>query len=429
MKSTSMMKSRRYIKILALAAAAAIFHVSLVWAVPLETGSLAVLEPSIPDTRMRAAWEGIRKSIFLDPLLLTMGREEVVKGLNDWQFAADSVRLSLVTSDRITLERTRLLIDQAWSHYYQFEYKQASAALEESRKLLLSPGDSGFRARLMFELLLLKGIVARSAGDDAYRNWFAEAAAIDPGGELSPEKYSPEIISTYSRFRDELIAGGTVPVSVAGTPTDASVKFSGVELDKADREKGYQVLPGIHFLEVKAPGYEPWSKVLETRRFQPSTVRYELVPNGPEADTENFFLGRLKAGDGVFLALLAGKLDVDYLLVPDPQADNLGAWLVDSNGEVVDNALLWKPGDDKDTGSLRAAGLLKPLRQELTLISTTPGAPLSLPAAAQPLSEEGTDSRKSSLWSRYAVPLGILLLIGAAVSGSQGGDTRIEATW
>jgi hypothetical protein len=424
-----MRKSAPFTRRMAVILAVMMFQTSMAWAISPAPGTLAVLEPPISVPEMRAAWDGIRSGIYLDPLLLVRGREEVLKDLEEWRQAADSVRSAYRTADRITLDRTQALLEEAWVFYYQFDYDRAAEVLSRAEELLTSPGDSGFRTHLMFEILILKGIAARAAGENSYINDLKLAAALDPIRELPSERYSPETINIYNRIRSELLTGDRVSILVDGTPADAFVMVGGGEPETAIPDTEALVLPGKHFIEASAPGYEPWGLTLDTRRFEPADIRFELVPTGPEGNMDDFFLQRLRVGDRSYMILLAEKLDVDYLLIPDPNENVLKAWLIDREGRSVDHAELWKTGDTRESGTFKAARVLEPLRQELNYSRTTTGSPLSLPAVSQVLPEDTEAAGNSAKWSRYAIAIGVILLVGAAAAAERSGSTRIEATW
>ena len=428
MKKDPLRKNAPFTRRFAVILAVTMLHTSMAGAVSTAPGSLAVLEPPMPLPEMRAAWDGIRSEIYLDPLLLVRGREEILKELEEWRLAAQAIRSAHRTADRITLDRTQVLLDEAWAFYYQFDFDRAIEVLNQANELLSTPGDSGFRTRLMFEVLLVSGIVARAAGDKRYLIDFKRAAALDPARELPSERYSPEIIAIYSRIRSELLSGEQVSLLVDGTPADASVLIGGEEPGKVSQDTQYLVFPGKHFIEASAPGYEPWGLTLDAERFEPANIRFELIPTGPEDDPDDFFLQRLRAGDRSYMILLAEKLDVDYLLIPDPDKSVLRAWLIDREGRSVDHVALWETGDTRESGALRVAKILQPLRQEWNQSRTTAGAPLSLPVLKQDLPDDPGTVKGSTTWSRYAIAIGVLLLVGAATAQRSGG-TRIEATW
>jgi hypothetical protein len=429
MKKDPMRKSAPFTRRLAVILAVTMLQTSLAGAVSTAPGSLAVLEPPMPLPEMRAAWDGIRSEVYLDPLLLVRGREEVLKELEEWRLAALAIRSAHRTADRITLDRTQVLLEEAWALYYQFDFDRATEVLSQAKELLSTPGDSGFRTRLMFEVLLLNGIVARAVGDKSYNKDFKRAAALDPIRELPSEKYSPEIIAIYSRIRNELLSGDHVSLFVNGIPADASVLIGGEEPEKVSQDTQYLVLPGKHFIEASAPGYEPWGLTLEAERFEPANIRFELVPTGPEDDPDDFFLQRLRAGDRSYMILLAEKLDVDYLLIPYPEKNVLKVWLIDREGRSVDHVALWETGDTRESGALRVAKVLEPLRQEWDQSRTTSGAPLSLPLLKQDLPDDPGAVKGATTWSRYALAIGVILLVGAAATAQRSESTRIEATW
>ena len=129
------------------------------------------------------------------------------------------------------------------------------------------------------------------------------------------------------------------------------------------------------------------------------------------------------------MTLLADRLNVDYLLIPDPQEDILKAWLIDGRGRTVQHAILWKAGGTKGSGYLKADVMLAPIRQVWQRDRTTPGELLSLPAPGPDLTGEPDGGKGLPAWSRYAIAAGVLLLVGVAAGSKQGGSTRIEASW
>ena len=76
-KTGSVRKKTLFTRALAFSLALIMLPASMAWAVSPVPGSLAVIEPPMPLPEMRAAWDGIRNGIYLDPLLLTKGRDQV----------------------------------------------------------------------------------------------------------------------------------------------------------------------------------------------------------------------------------------------------------------------------------------------------------------------------------------------------------------
>lgn len=428
MKTKDTKKTPPFIKTLALVLSVVIFRTSLAGAAPVLPGTLAVLEPHLSLPEMRAAWDAIRKEIYLDPLLLVKGREEVRKALGEWSSGTQSVRSAYETADGIALARVEDILEKAWGLYYQFDYAGAGRILAEGEKLLDTPGDSGFRAHLLFEIQILKAVASRAAGRKAYIRDFEKAAALEPSRTLPPERYSPEIISVYQGIRREFLDGKMVPVSLTGTPTDGVIYLDGQDKGRIQPDSEIRVFPGKHFFEFLAPGYEPQSLVIDAGKSEPISVHFELSPLGPEGDSDTFFLERVRTGDRAYMMLLAGRLKVDYLLLPDPDGSVLNAWLLDKEGRSVKRAVLWEEGSSTESGARRAEDLLDTIRLRWPHDRTNEIAPLSLPA---PYLEPpgGVNSEEGSTkWTKYAVALGILLLVGAA-AGADGGSTKIEASW
>ncbi len=425
MKRDPMRENAPFIRSLALTLTVILLNSSLAGAVSPDPGSLAVLEPSIPVPEMRAAWDAIRNEVYLDPLLLVRGREEILEKLGGWRLAADAVRSAHSTANRITLDRVQAFLEEARILYYQFDYQRAADALQKAEDLLLTPGKSEFRSHLMFEVQLVSGMVARAAGSETYGVYFKKAAALDPDRELPPEKYSPETITIYTRLRNELLGGERVPLWADGSPDHVSYLMDGEAWGKEQQDQGFQVVPGIHFLELSAPGYEPRGLVLDAGKLEPVNIRYQLVPIGPEGDPEDFFLQRLRAGDRSYMAILAEKLGVDYLLIPDPDENVLKIWLLDRQGRSVEHAVLWTTGDTRESSVQRVSGLLKPIRQKWDQDSTSNFSALTLPAPDRELPE----GNGSSTWGRYGLAIGVLIMLGVAAKANGSGSSRIEVAW
>jgi len=402
---------------------------SLCSAAALSPGSLALLDGAFSGPEMRAVWELASRNTYLDPHLLVMGEEDVALILDRWRDEGDAVQTAWRTADSAALQQIRGLIDEAWSAYYAFSFEKALGLLGEADKFLDAPGDSRFRSRMTFEAGVLKGMILRAVGDRAFAEEFTKAAAVDPDAELPPDRYSPEIISAYSRVKMSLLEKEPVFLTIEGTPGDAKVLVDGKAAGTA-RETLAGVPAGRHFIEASAPGYETFSRVLEIEEWESPSVNFSLLETGPEGEPAPFFLQRLEVGDRSYLSRLAGVLDVDYVLIPDGEEGILRTWLVDREGRTVAHGIIWSPGEEQAVAVERISAILEPLQLEWGDPGGSAFFQMNLPPVSDSIQGDWEEIEEVSVWKRYAPVIGLLILVGvAAVSGSESGGTRIEVTW
>lgn len=426
-----MKKSIPFTRNIAAALAFLLLHTSICGAAALAPGSIGILECTAADHEMRAAWEKASSEVRLDPLLLVLNENVVSSILAEWHEAGETVEAAWRTADRSVLVRTQSLLDEAWKAYYAFSFEKAFGFLMEAEGLLASPGDSRFRSRLTFEVSILKGMVRRAVNDGGSRDEFKKAAAVSPSAELSPERYSPEIISAYSRAKSELISGETVLIDIDPSPADAVILVDGKSTEPETGGSRLRIFPGKHFLEAKAPGYEPFSYVLEAVEWDSPSLKFSLKQSGPEKEPDRFFLGRLKTGDRSYLSRLLEKLDVNYVLIPDGAEDALRVWVVGRDGHTVAHGTIWEPGDDPESAVMSLTALVKPLRQDREDVQQSTVTQMNLPSIPEIALKHDGESAQHAGWKRYSVILGILIL-AAAVSASEssgGGGTTVEVTW
>jgi len=424
-----MIKSTPFTRNLAFFLVLVMLQSSVCGAASLVPGSLAVLDGLLSGPEMRAAWEKASRDTYLNPHFLVMGANEMTLILDRWGEEGEAVRTAWDIANSAALRQVKSLMEEAWSAYYAFSYPEAGGFLEEAEELLLAPGDSRFRSRVSFEAAVLKGMIGRAVGDRSFAREFMRAAAIDPEAELSPDRYSPEIISAFQRVRGTLLEKDPTFVTIKGTPGDAEILVDG-KTTGSKKDSRIPVFPGLHFFEASAPGYEPLTRVLEIEAWDSPSIQFQLLETGPEGKTARFFLERLKIGDRSYLSRLTGVLDVDYVLIPDGEKEDLRCWLVDREGHTVAHGTLWSPGEEPDAAAKRVTALLAPLRMELG----DPGGPalsqMNLPPVPDSVPRFPESVNRESAWKRYAPVIGLLLLVGvAASSGSGGGGTPIEVTW
>ena len=431
-----MIRNEHFIRQVAAVLALIMLRVTVCAAAAAQPGSLAILECTVSDHQMRAVWERASYEIGLDPLLLVLNEDDVSFALKEWSEVGDAINASWKIADRSTLSRTQSMLDEAWGQYFDFSFEKALVILGEAEQLLTSPGDSRLRSRLGFEVSTLKGMVHRARGDVRYKDEFRKAAAFDPEASLSPDRYSPEIITAYSRAREALLKEETVAIVIDVKPDDADILVDGRISQTDPADPGPRVFPGRHFVEVKAPGYEPWGHVIDVNKWDSPSFEFDLVQSGPDGEPDAFFLGRLKAGDRSYLARLLEKLDVDYLLIPDGVEGVLQAWLVGRDGRTAAHGKVWEEGDDSIAAVENLSVLVKPLRRDQVKAHEPVLEQMNLPPLQEPDTEATQESGKAAKWKSYAAVLGVLILV-TALSGSDdsesgnsdGGGTDVEVSW
>ena len=419
-----------FIKILALFLVFAMFRVSLCAAAGLVPGSLALLEGSFEGPEMGAAWEQAKREIFFNPRLLAKGEKETTLVLDQWKDEGQILVKTWETVDSEALQRISDLMEKAWSAYFTFSFEEATALLGQAEDLIFIPGDSQFRTRVFFESRILKGMILRARKDPSFAREFTKAAALDPGAVLAPDRYSPEVIEAYNRAKNSLKAKGTVSLTVTGTPDDADVFLNGKKIGRARGATG-NLPPGVHFIEAKAPGYEPWSTWMDVDQWEHPCAEFNLKQAGPPGEPALFFLERLEAGDRPYLSRLVERLDVDYILIPDGREGILKCWLIDAQGVALEQVILWGEEEDQGVAARRMSEFTAPLRFEwgdteeffLSQVNLPPNSVLSLKG------EE--EIRDVSAWKRYGPVIVVLLVVGiaAAASGGESGGTSIEVAW
>ncbi|MDT8396710.1 MAG: PEGA domain-containing protein [bacterium] len=410
---------------MAWAMALVMLRVSVAGAVSLPPGSLAVLEPTLQVPEMRVAWDQVQRQLYMDPLLLIKDKEQVAGMLEQWRQSGEAIAASHLTAYRSAMESSGPVLSEAWDAYYGFEYDRALRSLKRMRELVSIPGDTSLRADLAFEMYILEGMVLRAREGKGHGVPFARAAALDMERELPEERYSPGTVEQYLRVRREVSGGAKAFLKVTGSPADMAVIVDGKQTGALNST--LELPPGGHYIELTAPGYEPWYGVVEMDRLTPTNIRQDLAPGGPEDEYAPFFMGRLRAGDKGYLARLVSRLEVDYILIPEGDESTLQAWLLDREGLTVGRGTIWEAGDSVEEGMARMEAMVEPLRQTW---STQAGqVNVNLPEAEPVPESRPEENGIMSGWRRYAVILGAALVIGSMSSASGGGGTRVEVTW
>ncbi len=425
-----MKTSAPFIKSLTFFLALAMVRVSLCSASGILPGSIAVLEGSFKEAETGAVWEQAKRRIYSDPRLLVKEEGETAKILDQWKGEGQILVNAWNTADSAAMRQIGDLLEKAWSAYFTFSFEEALSLIRQAEEMIFIPGDSRFRTRAFFESRVLKGMILRAKGDPSFPDEFMRAAALDPEADLAPDRYSPRVIEAYNRAKNSLKAKGIATLSVTGAPADAEVFLNGKKIGKARGAAG-ELQPGMHFIEAKAPGYEPWNTRIEVAQWEHPAVEFDLEQAGPVGEPASFFLKRLEEGDRSYLSNLAGRLDVDYTLIPDRQGEVLKCWLIDSQGVPIKQEILWKQAEDQGVAQKRMSEFTSPLRFNWVDAEGFPFSQINLPLDPVSSLEMKGETRDVSVWRKYGLVIAVLLVVGiaAASGGDGGGGTSVEVAW
>ena len=119
----------------------------------------------------------MERQLYLDPLLLVKGKEQVAGILKQWEQSGAAIESSHLTAYRSAMNRSEKIMANTWDAYYGFEFEKALKLLAEMEKLISISGDTALRADMAFERYILEGMVLRAMERKGYRSSFASAAA------------------------------------------------------------------------------------------------------------------------------------------------------------------------------------------------------------------------------------------------------------
>lgn len=188
--------------------------------------------------------------------------------------------------ERARRERVEAGLAAAQEHYLELELSDMIAeldAVEADALALARPG----RCEGLWELEFRQGLgrLARGAeGDRAATDArFELALALELERRPLGELYGPDVTAAFLRAVEHRSARVARPVPLRVQPADAAVEIDCRKLEGrevAGRE--VSLLPGLHAVRVSAPGFVPWSGLVELRAQ--SSIDVELAMQPAEHD-------------------------------------------------------------------------------------------------------------------------------------------------
>lgn len=116
--------------------------------------------------------------------------------------------------------------------------------------------------------------------------YVVKALAIQPTFIVDNRRASPAMIEVVDKVRANLNKNRSAAIEVTSSPEDAIVYVDGVKLGSAPAT-AKDLAPGVHYVQVKKEGAEPWGRAytLKKRQTKSVTARLKMEEN-PEEDIE-----------------------------------------------------------------------------------------------------------------------------------------------
>lgn len=166
----------------------------------------------------------------------------------------------------------------AQARYLELDFEGAIATLDAVQAEALAVARPG-RCEGLWELAFRQGLGRWASGEQTgARARFELALALDPERRPLGELYGPDVTAAFLQAVEARSARLARPVPLRVVPTDAAV-----ELDcRAVDERAPAVLPGLHVVRVAAPGFRPWTGVVDLGVEPTLEVVLEPVPTSRE---------------------------------------------------------------------------------------------------------------------------------------------------
>ncbi len=390
----------------------------------------AIVHPSLSlPPRQRAIWQDSVSRVRANPRILLKDDQAVRATLDQWASDAAGEKADRLAEEMALRAEIRSRIDRAWDLYYGFDFSGSRRILDQTASTLDGLPSTDRQARLQFEVLVLDGMARRAQGDGRYRKSLRSAAALDPGAVLEAERYSPDIIEEFREASRKVLSGPRSTLSVTALPEGGVVMIDGRRVGEAPLS-GYEILPGVHFVEVVRPGHTAPPRRVELENWGSATLDFSLSPTGPSESPDLYFADRLQSGDREVFRALTRRLGVDLAVVPVWDGRDLKAWLVNNEGDPVSGVSLWSG----DTGTGDPAGLMTMLlgpEDEWVRDEPVMGVSVNMPDVPEFGSDPDEDLGKSRTQRWYLILGGALLVAlaaGALQDGGAGG-TKVDVSW
>ncbi len=228
-------------------------------------------------------------------------RSVVTQGLNS-AFARDP-RVRLATPSELNqakghfskknaeaaddLKQARDLLGKGKGAYQKLKFGEAIVALEQARKLFIYNLSELRSNRDLIDAHLFLGMAYVAVGkNSAAQGEFEKVVLLDPRRELSSKDYSPKIIESFSKARQNVMKNDPVKIRVESNPEGGAVYLNGRPVGKVPLSLTLQ--PAEYFFLVEKDGFRPWYKPVKVERaFQ--VVRADMKAKGSDVEWAHLF--------------------------------------------------------------------------------------------------------------------------------------------
>ena len=163
--------------------------------------------------------------------------------------------------DQARRDRVEAALEAAQAEYLDLDFDGAITVLDGVEADAVAVARSG-RCEGLWELVFRQGLGRWAKGDEADAGArFELALALDPERRPLGELYGPDVTAAFLRAVQARSARIARPVPLRTRPVDAQVEIDCHAVDEAE----LSLRPGLHAVRVAAPGFEPWSGVVDLR--------------------------------------------------------------------------------------------------------------------------------------------------------------------
>lgn len=181
-------------------------------------------------------------------------------------------RAAQAERDRARRDRVEAALEAAQVEYLDLDFDGAITVLDAAEGDAVALARPG-RCEGLWELVFRQGLGRWAKGDEAEAGArFELALALEPERRPLGELYGPDVTAAFLRAVQARSARIARPVSLRIRPADAAVEIDCRAVDEAEPS----LRPGLHAVRVTAPGFEPWSGVVDLR--VEGSIEVALVP-------------------------------------------------------------------------------------------------------------------------------------------------------
>lgn len=245
--------------------------------------------------------------------------------------------------DAYALGSARDRVKEAQVLYDRAELDQVVPLLDEVVEDLGVGLAYATNARDLRDALVLQGMALQGMGNaDGARGAFRRAATLDVSAELDPVNYPPAVVALYEDVRTQLQALTPATLNVSAS-TEATVSLDGRTLGTAPI-KGLELVPGEHYLLVRAPDGAASFNVLDVSAGQ-QVVRNELLERHGVGEAKADASGRSKQTKELYKAV-GSYTKGTILLLAGTTPTGVAVQLYSPSSGNFSRALTSEAGDD-----------------------------------------------------------------------------------